>query len=154
MMGGGIRQVSSIHIISPCPHSKLTPSATQSGALAAAASLAITNNFPKLAHTHQLAAYLGKSLEEMGCQLLVPVETNMVFFNPGSLHIPPEELKDAAALRGVSIGATRTMGRLVVHHQISREAVDAFLDVMLVLKEKHHVNGTGEVLKEVPTFAY
>lgn len=50
----------------------------QSGGIAAAADYAITHHFPRLAGTHALARRLQEGLKELGCDILAPVETNMV----------------------------------------------------------------------------
>ena len=50
----------------------------QSGGLAAAADYAITHHFPRLAGTHALARRLEGGLRDLGCEILAPVQTNMV----------------------------------------------------------------------------
>ena len=50
----------------------------QSGVIAAAAHVALHDNFPKLKGTHELARKAAKMLAELGVPTLLPVETNMV----------------------------------------------------------------------------
>ena len=50
----------------------------QSGAMAAAADHAITHHFPRMAGTHRLAKRLEQGLRDAGCDILAPVDTNMV----------------------------------------------------------------------------
>lgn len=57
MFGGGVRQV---------------------GMASAAADLALTNIFPRLAGTHALARRLEEGLKQAGCRILAPVHTSMV----------------------------------------------------------------------------
>jgi len=56
--GGGVRQV---------------------GPMAAAADYGLTHHFPRLAYTHQLARILADGLVKLGCKLICPTETNMVY---------------------------------------------------------------------------
>ena len=49
--------------------------------MALSADWSITNNFPKLAATHQLAKRLAEGLQELGCEILAPVDTCMVSFS-------------------------------------------------------------------------
>ena len=53
----------------------------QAGILSAQADHALTHHFPRLAGTHALARKLAAGLEGLGCEILAPVDTNMV-----SLH--------------------------------------------------------------------
>jgi threonine aldolase len=50
----------------------------QSGGIAAAADYAITHHFPRLASTHALAKRLKEGLKALGCNIVAPVDTNMV----------------------------------------------------------------------------
>ena len=46
--------------------------------MTAMADYAITNHFPRLARTHALAKRLEEGLKGAGCEMLAPVDTNMV----------------------------------------------------------------------------
>lgn len=50
----------------------------QAGMIAAPADYALTHHFPRLARTHALARRLAEGLKEAGCEILAPVDTNMV----------------------------------------------------------------------------
>jgi threonine aldolase len=97
----------------------------QSGSLAAAADYAVTHHFPRLAGTHELATQLADGLRSAGCEILAPVDTNMVFFDPSPLGITTEEV--CAALAELPDPIRLTSNRCVVHHQTSPNAVDDFV---------------------------
>lgn len=105
MFGGGIRQ---------------------SGAIAAAASTALTHNFPKLHRTHVLARRLADGLVAQGATLLQPTETNMVWINLAASHLPTAEFIAAAQEKGITVRGAR----VVVHHQIEESAIDDLLEVV------------------------
>jgi threonine aldolase len=46
--------------------------------MAAGADYALTHHFPRLARTHALARRLADGLREAGCEIIAPVDTNMV----------------------------------------------------------------------------
>ncbi len=105
MFGGGIRQ---------------------SGAIAAAAHIALTNNFPKLHKTHLLARRLADGIVAQGGALLQPTETNMVWINLAASHLPTPEFVAAAQEKGLTVRGAR----IVVHHQIEESAIDDLLEVI------------------------
>lgn len=113
MFGGGIRQ---------------------SGALAAAANYALTHHFPRLDTTHQLATRLSEGLSQLGCRILAPVDTSMVFFDPKPIHVPMEAIiaRCDALERPICVRGSR----LVLHHQTSPQAVDDLLAVVAELKSE------------------
>lgn len=121
MFGGGIRQ---------------------SGAIAAAADVALTQTFPRLYSTHLLARKLADGFVALGGELLNPTETNMVWLDFRSVGIPIATLMERAqqikpyplVVRG---------SRFVIHHQIDEQAIDDLLQLVAELKEEMAVNGTG-----------
>lgn len=112
----------------------------QVGPLVAAARVGVLENYPKLNATHQLARYAGRELEKLGVRLTAPVETSMVFLDTSSIDIPiPELVSRAAALeKPIKLGG----GRLVVHYQIEKAAIDDLLDLIKVMKQEKK-DGTG-----------
>lgn len=77
----------------------------QTGGIAAQADWAVTYHFPRLARTHALAHRLADGLKEVGCDILAPVDTNMVFFDAGPLGLSFDMVKTAlAALRVRGLG--------------------------------------------------
>ncbi|GAK66691.1 threonine aldolase [Moesziomyces antarcticus] len=114
----------------------------QVGPLVAAARVGVLENFPKLNATHQLARYAGRELEKLGVRLTAPVETSMVFLDTSSIDIPiPELVARAAALpQPIKLGG----GRMVVHYQIEKQAIDDLLDLIRQMKQEKK-DGTGPV---------
>ncbi|KAL7419473.1 hypothetical protein Q5752_006311 [Cryptotrichosporon argae] len=110
--GGGVRQV---------------------GAMAAAADWALTHNFPKLAGTHALAAELAHGLAELGCKILAPVETNMVFFDSAPIGISLARVNDYLLALDDPI-RVMDRGRCVVHHQIDPAVVPQLVAAVAQLK--------------------
>jgi threonine aldolase len=97
----------------------------QSGVLASMADYGLTNVFPRLAYTHALARRLADGLEAAGCDIVAPVDTSMVFFDPSPIGLGVNEV--AAALGALDDPITLTANRCVIHHQTSIEAVDDFV---------------------------
>lgn len=112
----------------------------QVGPLVAAARVAVLENYPKLQGTHQLARYAGRELEKLGVRLTAPVETNMIFMDTSSIDIPLSELVSRAAAlpNPVKLGG----GRMVVHYQIEKQAVDDVLELIKTMKQEKK-DGTG-----------
>ncbi|KAL1924320.1 uncharacterized protein VTP21DRAFT_7355 [Calcarisporiella thermophila] len=101
----------------------------QSGLVAGAAWYCLNNMLPKLERTHQLAAQLAHGLEKLGVQLTLPVDTNMVWIDVKDAAFSIEELQKALLENGIKIEGWGTAARLVVHYQISEDAVQQFLAV-------------------------
>lgn len=112
----------------------------QVGPLVAAARVGVLENYPKLQATHQLARYAGRELEKLGVRLTAPVETSMVFLDTSSIDIPiPELVSRAASLPApIKLGG----GRMVVHYQIEKQAIDDLLDLIKTMKQEKK-DGTG-----------
>lgn len=112
----------------------------QVGPLVAAARVGVLENYPKLQATHQLARYAGRELEKLGVRLTAPVETSMVFLDTSSIDIPiPELVSRAASLPApIKLGG----GRMVVHYQIEKQAIDDLLDLIKLMKQEKK-DGTG-----------
>ncbi|PWY96975.1 hypothetical protein BCV70DRAFT_196364 [Testicularia cyperi] len=112
----------------------------QCGPLVAAARVAVMETYPKLSATHELAKYAGRELEKLGVRLTAPVETSMVFLDTSPIDIPVSELVSRAASlpAPIKLGG----GRMVVHYQIEKAAVDELLELIRTMKEEKK-NGTG-----------
>ncbi|KAJ9475345.1 Low specificity L-threonine aldolase [Pseudozyma hubeiensis] len=112
----------------------------QVGPLVAAARIGVLENYPKLQATHQLARYAGQELEKLGVRLTAPVETSMVFLDTASIDIPISELVSRAAAlpTPIKLGG----GRMVVHYQIEKQAIDDLLDLIRLMK-KEKADGSG-----------
>jgi threonine aldolase len=99
----------------------------QAGVLTAAAWNAVDVNFgvgPNgegnvLKRTHVIAQRIVAFWQSLGGSIEHPVHTNMVWIDLNNAGIDPQRLRDVAKEKGVKL----TRGRIVVHYQISEEAV-------------------------------
>jgi threonine aldolase len=96
----------------------------QAGVISAAARIGVEEVFlgGKLKQSHDNARAIAKVWTEAGGKLQMPVETNMVWLDIEAARLDMDSFIAMAAERGL-----RTLGgRLVVHYQISQEAIDRF----------------------------
>lgn len=99
----------------------------QAGVLASAARQAVNENFGLggidsagvLARSHGIARLVGQIWTERGGRLLRPVETNVVWVDLKSLGFDDKTWNAAGKRHGIRLDGKRIM----VHHQISNEAV-------------------------------
>jgi len=111
----------------------------QSGLLAAAAKFAIISNFPdNLKKSHLLTKKLSNELHNLGIQITLPVQTNMIFIDTKPINITIKELADKLALHNILIASDdSTTTRLVLHYQIPPIAIEKFIEVVSnIIKEK------------------
>ena len=117
----------------------------QAGVISAPARVAVDETFGtgpngeggKLAATHDRARSVAKFWEDKGGKLANPVETNMVWLDleaQGMQDSDFAEILEKHGLRGYG-------GRLVVHYQISDEAVQKLEDAMMEALSTKKVNG-------------
>jgi threonine aldolase len=124
----------------------------QPGVVTAAARVAVDETFGKgpngegglLKKSHITAKKIAKMWTEMGGKLDQPTETNMVWFNLEDLHLTDDEF----AAIGKKHGLRFLAGRLVVHYQISDEAVERLEGVMKEAIGRKHANGNGTANKK------
>ncbi|CEG79090.1 Putative Threonine aldolase [Rhizopus microsporus] len=103
----------------------------QAGFMAVAAKHGIEHIVPTMKETHQLAKYMADQLVAMGIDLQVPVHTNMVFIDTTRANVEIQrDLIPALAERNIKMGGMGKKARLVLHHQIDRQGVDSFLEVV------------------------
>lgn len=117
MFGGGIRQ---------------------SGGLAAAADYALTRTLPLLPAVHARAARLAKAFEDLGANLLFPTMTGMVWVDTQPLGFSTTELTRRAL--DIDNGRKRIVlggSRIVLHFQITDEAVDDLIQLIKDMKEEY-----------------
>ncbi|KAG0289572.1 Threonine aldolase [Linnemannia gamsii] len=114
----------------------------QAGGLAAAAHWCIDNVWPTMKETHALAKYLAEGIERegKGASIYQPVESNMVFLDLAGSGVLLRDLSRGLKEKGIRIGnedalESQTQVRLVLHWQISRQAVDDFIGVVGELAE-------------------
>ncbi|CZS99893.1 probable threonine aldolase [Rhynchosporium graminicola] len=121
----------------------------QSGVVTAAARVAVDETFGKgpngegglLKQSHVTAKKIANIWTKMGGKLTQPTETNMVWFDLDDVGIADDEFVELGKKHGL-----RFLGpRLVVHYQISSEAVQR---LEKVLDEVHERKKAGGVRKE------
>ncbi|KAI9776579.1 MAG: hypothetical protein M1839_009483 [Geoglossum umbratile] len=106
----------------------------QSGVVTAAARVAVDETFGRgpagegglLRGSHRKARLIAEKWESRGGKLLKPVETNMVWLDLGALGVSAEDFVALGEKNGVRLFGER----LVVHYQISDEAVRKLEAVM------------------------
>ncbi|KAJ5719107.1 hypothetical protein N7493_007562 [Penicillium malachiteum] len=106
----------------------------QTGMMAAAALVALDEHLPRLAQVHSLASQVGRHLQDIGFQLLLPVSTNMVILDLKGMGIPGDILVKYCKRHDVRAFHS---GRLVFHHQTSKDGVSRLQSALLELINDH-----------------
>jgi threonine aldolase len=99
----------------------------QAGVLSAAARVAVEEQFgpgdrgkaAKLRRVHEMAKDVGEMWESKGGRVAKDIETNQVWIDLQALGIKSEEWNEIGRRYGVKLDGPR----LVLHHQISDEAI-------------------------------
>jgi hypothetical protein len=91
----------------------------QAGVLSDAARVAVEENLVKLRRVHDMAKNVGKMWKRRGGNVTKDVETNQVWLDLHALGIKSEEWNEIGINYGVAVDGPR----LVLHHQISEEAI-------------------------------
>lgn len=128
----------------------------QPGVVTAAARVAVDETFGKDPHgqsgllkqSHITARRIAKIWTDMGGKLDKPTETNMVWFNLDDIGLSEVKFAELGKKHGLRLLG----GRLVVHYQISDEAVNRLEEVMKEAMARKGANGTVE--KKVGGKAY
>ncbi|CAO3618471.1 unnamed protein product [Cunninghamella echinulata] len=111
----------------------------QVGGIAACAKYCIETIVPTMADTHELTRYLANQLVELGVDLQNPVHTNMVLIDTSRIGLNiQQDLVPALLKKNIKIGGNGTKSRIVLHHQINREAVDTLLTVFREVLAQHN----------------
>ncbi|KAI7869159.1 pyridoxal phosphate-dependent transferase [Spinellus fusiger] len=122
----------------------------QAGMLAAAAEHCINTVVKTMPETHALASYLAQSLVALGIVLTVPCQTNMVFADLESVGLTVKELSDRLSARNLMlISSPGKHMRVVLHYQITREAVDDFISITKELIDEKKLAGFVKTIKVV-----
>lgn len=113
----------------------------QSGVVAAAARVGVEETFlgGELKKGQAMARRIGEMWEERGGGLEREVETNMVWLDLEGQGVSEEEWVEAAGRRGVKVAGTR----VVVHYQITEEAVGKLGEAMGEVLERKGGGGGG-----------
>lgn len=121
----------------------------QAGVVTASARIGVDETFlgNKLAATHQRARIIADMWQKKGGKLTQATETNMVWLDLDAAGISREEFVEA----GVKEGLRLLGGRIVVHYQVSEEAVGRLGRVMraVLSKEAEIRNGVKEEARDV-----
>lgn len=108
----------------------------QAGVITAAAQNAVDINFAgqgeKLKRTHAIAKRIAKHWESVGGVVENPVDTNMVWLDLKKAGIEVVKLREMAKERGLKL----TRGRVVVHYQISDEAIERLEGLLTDIMKK------------------
>lgn len=90
----------------------------QIGFISACAAYSLTHHLPLLPSVHTLARRLADGLQRAGCNIMAPVETCMVFYDPSPLGLKYAEVVDRAAEleRPLSISGSRLVVSLMPPH--------------------------------------
>ncbi|KAF9414722.1 Threonine aldolase [Podila epigama] len=102
----------------------------QAGILAEAALWGIKNNWPTMEDTHRRAKWLERVLVQVGCQIINPVDTNMIWVDTTEAGFTVDDLIVELAKEGIKISGSGCAARLVLHYQITDEAVERFIQVL------------------------
>ncbi|KAI1315078.1 Threonine aldolase [Mortierella claussenii] len=126
----------------------------QAGILAEAALWGIKTNWPTMKDTHRRAKTLEDAFVRVGCQITNPVDTNMVWVDTTNAGFTVEQLMADLAKEDIKISGNGYAARVVLHYQISDEAVDRFIAVLHKLANKTrvglvHMANPDEMLEEV-----
>ncbi|CAE6427124.1 unnamed protein product [Rhizoctonia solani] len=113
----------------------------QTGVIAGAARAALDEVFPKLAATHEVAQDIEKHLHSLGLKTVLPVETNMIFIDLEAAGLDNDWLVEEAKSAGLKLGYD---GRIVIHHQISTEAVKKLKEILSRVMEKKAAGGYAQ----------
>ncbi|KAI8095115.1 pyridoxal phosphate-dependent transferase [Gilbertella persicaria] len=109
----------------------------QAGFLAVAAKHCIDTVVPTMKQTHNMTKQLATALQELGMNLSTPCETNMIFLDTANAGITVDDLAKALKQHDILIGSgPGTKTRIVMHYQITQQAVDTFIQVASDVVEK------------------
>ncbi|KAF9930827.1 Threonine aldolase [Linnemannia zychae] len=130
----------------------------QAGLLAEAALWGIKNNWPTMEETHRRAKWLERVFLQVGCQITNPVDTNMVWVDTTGAGFTVDDLMAELAKEGIKISGSGYQARVVLHYQITDEAVQKFIDVLRKMAQsplmKINVDLTKTTMQEQPHSIY
>jgi threonine aldolase len=111
----------------------------QTGVIAAPARVAVEDVFlgNKLKRAQEVARFIADAWVCLGGKLTKPTETNMIWLDLEAAGIEPPVFAKMTNDAGLKTMKGRLENRLIVHYQISQDAVNTLLQVFhLVLDEK------------------
>ncbi|KAK4513079.1 uncharacterized protein ATC70_000117 [Mucor velutinosus] len=114
----------------------------QAGMLAVAARHCINTVVPTMPETHALARKLADHLESLDVKILLPVDTNMIFIDISRTGLTIADLAEALKAKNIKIFSnTGTTTRIVLHYQITPQAIDDFMQVSTDLVQSKKKSG-------------
>lgn len=117
--------------------------------LAVAARHCINTIVPTMPETHALARKLATHLESLGVRLLVPVETNMLFIDTALTGLTIADFAEALKTKNIHIfSSPSTTTRLVLHYQITPQAIENFMQVATDLVQAKKKSGFIPIVTE------
>ncbi|KAF9550292.1 Threonine aldolase [Mortierella hygrophila] len=119
----------------------------QAGLLAEAALWGIKNNWPTMEDTHRRAKWLERVFLQVGCQITNPVDTNMVWVDTTNAGFSVDDLIVELAKEGIKISGSGCQARVVLHYQISDEAVQLFIEVLRKLAHSPRMKVNVDLIK-------
>ena len=130
----------------------------QPGVVTAAARVAVDETFGKgpngegglLKQSHVTAKKIAKIWMELGGKLEKPTETNMVWLDLEAAGIDGVAFSELGKSKGLKL----LRGRLVVHYQISDEAVSRLEEIMKEMLQKKATNGLPQKKQKVGEKVY
>jgi threonine aldolase len=130
----------------------------QSGVVTAAARVAVDETFGKspngegsvLQQCHDRAKTISKIWTDLGGKLENATETNMVWLDLEDAGVPGEQFAELGKAKGLKF----LQGRLVVHYQITDEAVSRLEELMKEILQDRGNNGTRAKRRKVGEKAY
>ncbi|KAF9082631.1 Threonine aldolase [Mortierella sp. GBA35] len=119
----------------------------QAGLLAEAALWGIKNNWPTMEETHRRAKWLERVFLQVGCQITNPVDTNMVWVDTTAAGFTVDDLIVELAKEGIKISGSGYAARVVLHYQITDEAVERFIEVLRKMAGSPHMKFNVDLTK-------
>ncbi|KAK3846709.1 MAG: pyridoxal phosphate-dependent transferase [Linnemannia gamsii] len=119
----------------------------QAGLLAEAALWGIKNNWPTMEETHRRAKWLERVFLQVGCQITNEVDTNMVWVDTTNAGFTVDDLIVELAKEGIKISGSGCQARVVLHYQITDDAVQRFIDVLRSLAVSPRMKVNVDLIK-------
>ncbi|KAG1141488.1 hypothetical protein G6F37_002535 [Rhizopus arrhizus] len=114
----------------------------QAGLLARAARYCIQTVVPTMPQTHVLTRKLGDHLKSLGIDLLLRPETNMLFIDMTNVGLTVNELAEGLKAKNIKIfTSSGAILRIVLHYQITLQAVEDFMQVASELVHAKKTSG-------------
>jgi hypothetical protein len=97
--------------------------------------------------SHRRAKWLERAFLMVGCQITNPVDTNMVWVDTTQAGFTVDELMAALAKEKIKISGSGYATRVVLHYQITDEAVERFMDVLRELASTPRMKVNVDLVK-------